>query len=138
MRSQPKQLVCVGKDLVSRTFVYIYEDRLDGDGWDIEVSSIPASASGVPYQCSLLHHDATTVRQAEMHNNGVPEVSGKGIPDALLPEMAVVLQRTIISSWNKGNPAGIFRTPDACKVWKRLQANGKATYDPATDIFTLL
>jgi hypothetical protein len=59
-----------------------------------------------------------------------------GIPDALIPEAGRVLQAPLRSSSNIGM-AGTneFRTIDAEKMWKRLQAKGLARYEQTEDYY---
>ncbi len=62
----------------------------------------------------------------------------KGIPDSAIPELAMLSGKIVRSSSHKyPSEQNEYRTNDATKVWQRLENNQKATYDQATDVYTL-
>jgi hypothetical protein len=129
--------LCTGRDGVIRAFRYVYDLDLDGNH-NFLVYSIPPPANGAAYEAAFAPLDAQTVRQIAMHHHGHANYSEKGIPDALLPIVAAKLGLTVVSSPSFQAGGGVFRTPDATKVWNRLVARGIAMFDQATDVFTLL
>ena len=114
-----------------------YEILPNGNEVTFRVTNIPPLPTGDFFDLRVEHVDATYVRIVMLNHYYVPAYASKGIPDALLPIAAQMLGKTVQSSPTTGEGA-VFRTDAATKVWKRLQANGMATYDPQTDIYTLL
>lgn len=101
------------------------------------IYNIPPLPSGEFFDISVEQINDEEVRIIMMNNYNVSEYSGAGIPDYIIPEISKVLRMNVISSSNKDPNSDVYRTPDATKVWKRLKANGKATYDSKTDIYKL-
>jgi len=64
-----------------------------------------------------------------------------GLPEALMRELALRSGRQISSSSNREAAhllRGEYRTPDADKVWRRLNRSGEATYHANVDRYVLL
>jgi hypothetical protein len=121
--------LCTGRDGVIRPFRYIYSEELNGT-YTFLVYSIPPHPQGDFLQATFTPIDPQTVRQTEMHAPPGPTYRARGIPDSLLPIAAAKLGRTIVSSPSFQAGGGVFRMPDATKVWDRLVARGIATYGP--------
>ena len=113
------------------------------------VDYAPPDASGLPWFFRV--HRTTTpnepdhwfdftlepfngmLRSATMHTNNKAWYRKQGIPEALLRYARKVTGTPIVSSSNKADDDE-FRTPEATKVWLRMH---EATYDTATDLYTL-
>lgn len=77
--------------------------------------------------------------QPEMLTNQyLPEYKGRGITEALFADVTQKSGLTLVSSTNRGtkNFENESRSHPADKVWKRLVASGKATYDIEEDRYT--
>lgn len=109
----------------------------NGDKVTFIVTNIPPLPTGDFFQLTVEHINAVHVRIVMLNHYFVPAYVSKGIPDALLPIASQVLGKTVQSSPTSGAGA-VYRTPAATKMWKRLEAKGMATYDPQTDIYTLI
>ena len=110
--------------------VDIDEDEVSGDEF-LYVRVLPPSDEDVGhwFDLTLQRVSAQAYRIGTIDGNRT-EYGGKGIPDALLPELANRLGVDIWSSlqWNDADPSE-RRTGDADKMWNRLVAKGLATYD---------
>jgi hypothetical protein len=120
--------------------VRITKDQF-ADIWNFEVYSIPRRPDKDFFPMSLELQDDDTLRIIAIGgntNNGTwPEYSAKGIPLALLTYAYAQLGKTIVSSPSQGR-AGVWRTPKATAMWKRIVAAGHADYDPIADIYTFV
>jgi hypothetical protein len=67
------------------------------------------------------------------HDN--PAYVAMGIPDALIPVVAEVLHKTVVSSPTTADDTGVYRTEAATKVWERLVGKGLASYDIEADVY---
>ena len=128
--------LCIGRDGVIRAFRYIYEEELDGTH-SFMVYSVPPPADGSAFEAAFCAIDADTVRQTVIVHHGHPNYRAMGIPDSLLPIVAAKLGKTVVSSPSVAPGGGVFRTVNATTMWNRLIARGIASYDQATDIYTL-
>ncbi len=128
---------CVGRDGVTRTFRYEYDKDQFQDEWNFRVFSVPAPASGEFFDLSVAKIVDDMVRVIAVAHHNEPAYVAKGIPEALLPIVKQVLNKQVISSPTGGQAGNVYRTPAATKVWERLCASGKATYDAPADIFRL-
>jgi len=61
-----------------------------------------------------------------------------GIPGALIPVVAAVLAKKVVSSPTTADDTGVYRTEAARKVWDRLIGKGVANYDPDTDVYEII
>jgi hypothetical protein len=139
MATRPRRaLICTGADGVQRTFEYEYEKDQFQQAWHFRVYTSPPPQTGQFFECNVEAVDAKTVRVVAIAHHGASAYRAMGIPDELLPEIAAVLGRRVVSSSNLNAQAGEWRTPDAGKVWNRLRSKGRADYDPVTDRFHLL
>jgi hypothetical protein len=131
----PFPLSCVGRDGVSRVFqVDITEDEVFGDAL-LHVRVRPPPDEDVGHWFDLtLHKCSPRAYRIGMIDRNKVEYGGKGIPDALLPELAARLGVEIWSSvkWNDSDPSE-RRTESAEKMWKRIMAKGLAMYVAAED-----
>ncbi|AOJ81823.1 hypothetical protein WS86_15200 [Burkholderia savannae] len=114
-----------------------YKVTQNGNKVTFLVTNIPPLPTGDFFQLTVEHINAALVRIVMLNHHHVPAYSAKGIPDALLPIASQVLGKTVQSSPTSGAGA-VYRTDDATIMWKRLEAKGMATYDPQTDIYTLI
>lgn len=126
-------LVCVGKDGVERTFAYTYMPaELDGPH-TFFVASDPLPASGNRFEMGLVELDGDSVRVTIAKHYDEVAYASKGIPEALIPVAARVLNKNIQSSPGVGAETDIYRLKRATDYWKRTSG---ATYDEGTDIYT--
>jgi hypothetical protein len=79
--------------------------------------------------------DDATVRQVMLAHHDNPAYAAMGIPDALIPIVAAVLAKTVVSSPTTADDTGVYRTEAATKVWDRLVGKGLADYDDAADVY---
>jgi len=77
------------------------------------------------YELTAKVFDKDTVQTTWMANNKLPDYKGKGISEALIPEIARLLEKNIISS-PPYDDAGNRRSPYATIIWERLVAAGIA------------
>lgn len=133
-KAKPKPtLTCVGKDGQERTFFYTYEPAELGESHTFWVETDPLPANGNRFEMGFkdLKHDTVRVTIAEHHNE--PAYASMGIPEALIPVAAAVLQKHITSSPSTATETDVYRVKQATAYWKRTKG---ATYDEKTDIFT--
>lgn len=74
-----------------------------------------------------------------MNNNGVPELSGMGIPEKLIELVASKFGLEVVSSSNNLSYKKLeteWRSLDANKVWDRLLNQNRAIYNAELDIYT--
>jgi hypothetical protein len=133
-KSKPKPtLACVGKDGKERTFFYSYEPaELDGPHmfW-VETDPLPASKNRFEMGFSDLNPDTVRITIADHHKE--PAYASMGIPEALIPVAAAVLQKNVQSSPGTADETDVYRVKEATAYWKRTKG---ATYDEKTDIYT--
>ena len=97
--------------------------------WQFIVTDAPGRSSAVKgdfYDLIVRHLDAQTVQVASMENRDIPVYRGKGITEALIPEVARVLRRDVVSSRVVGDDFSERRTEYATIIWERLVAAGIA------------
>ena len=128
--------LCTGRDGVIRAFRYVYEEELNGTH-SFMAYSVPPPVDGTAFEATFTDIDADTVRQTMIVHHGHLSYREKGIPDSLLPIAAAKLGKMVVSSPSVAPGGGVFRTVDATAMWNRLVARGIASYDQATDIYTL-
>lgn len=124
------KLRCEGKDGVARTFrVEVTADEISGDE-ELHVRVLPPSDLDVGHWFDLTLHKRTpgSYRIGTIDRNK-REYGGRGIPDALLPDLAKRMEIRIWSSvkMNSADPSE-RRTDDADRMWKRLETKGLATW----------
>ena len=119
MAKQRKMLNCTGADGVQRPFEYEVDKSQFSNEWYFRVCTSPTPTSGQFFECNVKEVDPQTVRVIAIAHHGLAIYVAKGIPDAILPEIAARLGMEVVSSSNLSGHAGVWRTPDAEKVWKR-------------------
>ena len=129
-------VVCVGRDRVSRTFCFTVEKDQFQETWYFRVFTDPLPASGEFFELTVSAIDSATVRVIAIAHQGEPAYKAMGIPDAILPAVKATLEKVVVSSPGSG-PAGEWRTAAATKVWERLRSRSLASYDSATDVYRL-
>jgi hypothetical protein len=134
-----KQLNCVDAHGANLTFVY---ERCAGqyspntsETWTYRVRCNPGDTHS--FEMSLEEVDSNTVQIIMMIHYDRPEYAAKGIPDALIAAVATDLNKTVVSSPTRGR-MNVSRNEKATKVWDRLVAAGRATYDKTADVYTYL
>lgn len=127
---------CVDRYGVSREFFYRYDNDKVSREWNFFVFVELTQNSGDFFQLSVKEIDDETVRVIMMNHFGKEVYRAKGIPDALLPIIRDETEKNVVSS-PTGPHSGIYRTPSATKVWKRLCKKGMAIYDNEHDIYRL-
>lgn len=130
-----QMLTCSDRKGQTASFAYTVTRDMSGTKWDYRVRPFGASADSEFFQLSVVELDADTVRVTMLANNNYAPVSGKGVPDALIPRIAVELGRRVQSSPPRGETGDVYRTDDATKMWKRLLAAGKSHFDADADIY---
>jgi hypothetical protein len=113
----------------------VYEKNDLDNTFDFFVRTIPPPADNASFDLRLTILDADNVRITAIEHWGIPAYAAKGIPDALIPEAARVLNRNVQSSPLGHDDTSIYRTEAAEKYWVRLLAKG-ATYNAETTIYT--
>jgi hypothetical protein len=127
---------CIGQDGVEGTFDYTYwKDQFD-EKWHFHVQTVPPQPNGEAYDQSLMAVDHDTVRQITMDRHNHAAYRATGITETMIAVAAHVLGKKVVSSPTTAADTSVYRTPEATKVWKRLQNKGLATYDEATDVYT--
>ena len=130
-------LACTGRDNVVRTFEFRYgQEPLSGE-WSFKVTTIPPPPHSKFFEMTLAPIGAQTLRVVMLNHFKFPPYVAMGIPEALLSAAKALLGQDIESSPSSGTQGGIYRTPDATKVWERLRQRGLATYDASRDVYTL-
>lgn len=138
------QMECVDRDGNINKFKYSIEQTIeysyDNDFEKFIFRVMPADFNTDDwFEFSIVKINNATGKVSTMKNNRVPELSGKGITEKLIELAASQFGLTIISSSNNPLHKKLeteWRSIDANKVWDRLQAQNKATYDTELDIYT--
>src|SRR5713226_4991625 len=92
------------------------------------------------FRSTCVEIDTALVISIEMFADR-PAFREKGLPEAIIAEMAQLTGRVVKSSSNRESRhllRGEYRTPDADKVWRRLVAAMRATYSTEEDRYTYL
>jgi hypothetical protein len=130
-------ITCVGQDGQTRTFNVIeYSDGTSNGQIYYQVHAIPPPANGEFFSLTLTPLEKNIFRVTAIHGND-PVYRGMGIPEPLFKLVAALRGVTIVSSPGKASP-GVWREPPATKMWERIRANGHATYDPHSDVYTFV
>jgi hypothetical protein len=144
------EIAATGKDGVLRMFRYkcrTVEKLYDLQDltsrrrhWEIEVWRIEESTDvDAGFRATAVEVDDQVAISTEMFADR-DEFRTRGLPEALLRELALRSDRTIFSSSNTESAHLLkseIRTPDSEKVWRRVFAAGNAAYDPTTDRYRL-
>ncbi len=99
------------------------------------MQTVPPQPDGEAFDLSVTALDDATVRQTMLAHHGNPAYAAMGIPDALIPVVAAVLGKKVVSSPTTVDDTGVYRTQAATKVWDRLLGKGLASYDPDADVY---
>jgi hypothetical protein len=140
----------VGRDGASHSFEVEIEkeSRPLGEAWKYTIRA--TARPGHFFQARFAPMSDGRIRPAALDHYGIEEFVAKGIPEAILQDVAARSGRTVVSSTTEGdahesaNPYELdpdaveFRSPDADKLWKRLLAKQRATYDPVEDRYTFV
>ena len=135
------RLVCTRRDGTEETFAFTFSEipLSDPIKWQFNVTTEVPQSDGAFFELTVEEIDDRTVRIVMMNNYKKPAYLAKGIPDALIPAVRQALKRVGVESSPSNHPdGGIFRTKDATKVWKRLEAKGVAAFDSDRDIYRLV
>ena len=127
------EISCIGRDGKSRYYTYTTTKDFQ-DQWCYKFRSIPPPESYEAFEITVSPVSDSEVRVIAMYNNGGSEYSAKGIPDAAIQLISSELQKTVCSSPNHCMN-GVFRTPQATKVWERLVEKGLAVYSETEDVY---
>jgi len=112
-------LLCTGRDDVERTFEYsIAKDQFE-ETWHFRLQTVPPQPDGEAFDLSVTTLDDATVRQVMLAHHDNPAYVAMGIPDALIPVVAGVLAKQVVSSPTTADDTGVYRTEAATKVWDR-------------------
>lgn len=122
-------LSCVDRNGVVRLFDYDCRQVPLSNELTIRVITRPPLESGDFFEMRLAPIDCATLRVVMLNHFDVRPYVAAGIPDALLPAVKLLLGKNIESSPSHGDHAGVYRTPNADKVWERLRNAGQATLD---------
>jgi hypothetical protein len=128
-------LLCTGRDGVERTFEYSFEKDQFEETWHFRVQSVPPQPDGEAFDLSVTSLDDATVRQVMLAHHGNPAYAAMGIPDALIPAVATVLGKRVVSSPTTADDTGVYRTEAATNVWDRLLGKGLASYTADSDVY---
>jgi len=128
---------CIGRDGQEREF-NCSEPDIDGYGvkrYTYRIRPI-ASEPIESFEFTVEEVGEDTVKVVVMDRHHEPAYSAMGIPERMIQECATTLGKKVISSNNGANIPGEFRTPRATKVWERLVAQERATFDEQQDRYT--
>jgi hypothetical protein len=128
------EISCIDRDGQSRIYTYTVTKNFQESEWSYRFRSIPPPESGEAFEITVSLISGSEVQVIAMYNNGESEYVAKGIPDFGIPLIASELQKTVCSSPNLCMN-GVFRTPQATKVWQRLVDKGQAMYSEAEDVY---
>jgi predicted acylesterase/phospholipase RssA len=128
-------LLCTGRDGIERTFDYGFEKDQFEETWHFRVQTVPPQPNAEAFDLSVTALDDATLRQIMLAHHNNPVYAAMGIPDALIPVVAAVLGKKVVSSPTTADDAGVYRTESATKVWDRLRDKGHARYDSDTDVY---
>lgn len=136
-----KSIVFQAKDGTSNEFEYTYENLpvYGRNVWNFFVASKHIEVKN-KFQISFTEIDKNTVKCTVMEKND-EYYSAKGIPEKMIEEAFLELNKEVVSSSNSNNHKKIneeFRTDSATKVWIRLKELGKATYNEEEDFYTFI
>lgn len=131
-------LTCIDRSGRTGEFTYsVAKSMSDASGteWTYRARPIDGDPFGEFFELTVTELSEDAVRVVMMANNDYAPVSAKGIPDALIPQVAAELGRQVQSSPTTGRTADVRRSEDATKVWKRLVKENIARYDESSDIY---
>lgn len=126
-------LECTDKFQTQRTFTCKSDEDTLRNETTYTVYSEPMPPSNEFFQLTVKEVEGE-LQIIAMYHNGEPAYIAKGIPDALIVDIARNTGKTVRSSPALGRP-GEFRTCDATKVWERLVSKGQATYSQNEDVY---
>lgn len=130
----PDVLPCVGLHGTTTFFVDYSSPALSrASEWHFRAHRTPQPNDTDYWFDLVLEPFDAKLRSATMEANHKAWYRKQGIPEALLRYARRVTGTPIVSSSNKVD-GDEWRTPEATKVWLRMP---EATYDPATDRYTL-
>lgn len=137
MRIEPagfSSLRCVGADGVPREFHYELEFEDEGTLLCRVHRREQMSSEDHWFDLTLRALDRESLVVVMMQHNWKEWYQAKGIPDALIPALADRLGKMVCSSSNSRKKyPDESRNEPASKVWCRIVAVGRATYDSAGD-----
>jgi len=89
------------------------------------------------YEAAVAESSDCAVKVTMLINYGYEEYTGKGISEALIPEIGRALGRQVTSSSNRFPNTNEYRSDAATKVWQKLEVKGMARYDRDEDRYYL-
>lgn len=139
--SRPRTLRCSDATGVTRTYVYDCAKIQDvPEEYLFRVYAKPLNNGDHWFNLTIRPIDSNTLLSMFMDATMTPQYRGKGIPEALLIEIARCPGVRIVSCSNRDGRK-LFkeesRNCKATKVWLRLQDQGLASYCPDTDRYSL-
>ncbi|MGH8410468.1 MAG: hypothetical protein ACRERT_04500, partial [Pseudomonas sp.] len=132
------QITCVGRDGKKRNFLFDRPTREDGPPVRIQVH-VRAELQNTSehfMELELVEDQPGLLRIHMIHHHGAAHLRQMGIPEVLLPLLKKRWGKQIQSSPVVG-AAGVWRSPSATAMWKRLVAANLAQHDSSSDIFSL-
>ena len=134
---EPYPLSCTGADHVTRRFWYTVEQHAVRGAEEVHVRvhprNPPEDALDRWFELVLRQSGLASYRILSIDRNRC-EYGGKGIPDALLPELCRRFGIEIWSStlWNEDDPSD-SRTYASDAMWERLVRKGLASHSAEVD-----
>ena len=116
-----------GADGIVRPFVYLAART--GDGVEYWIQSVPRPEDSESFELRLVPEGTEDTRITIIDHHGRPEYARMGIPEAILPIAARETRKRIVSSRGHVPGTNEFMSPDATRMWGRLEAKGLAHYD---------
>jgi len=131
---------CTSKDKIQRTFYYKYtEPLLANPDYELKIYASPDHSDADFFELTAKPKNTKQLKIITIKKNNDSLYGAKGIPDAAIPELIKLSGFGVCSSSQKHpEEPNEFRTEEATKVWKRIEQNGNASYDDATDVYTYM
>jgi hypothetical protein len=136
---EPKPIYCYDKHDHERVFYYHVQDNGFPSAYDFSLFVVDQPVwppkNGCFYEISIKRDEKGELQTINMDNHGHDEYKGRGITEAILPEISRLVGEDIVSSPAYQDNAN-RRSISATVVWERLVESRLAV--PEADRFRLL
>ncbi len=136
------EIICIDRNGSENRFKYSIEKTTEkgNNTWFFRIQPVDIIVDE-DFEFEITQIGENIGKVTQMFHHFKEEYIAKGVPEKMIEEANRILNLNIISSTNKEESKLLsteWRTTEAEKVWIRLYAQGKAKYDPNSEIYELI
>ncbi|WP_131726565.1 hypothetical protein [Flavobacterium sp. Leaf82] len=136
-------IICTDRNGVANNFKYHLKESKENENKKWVFMIIPENNINIYdwFEFAVTEIDNENGKVTIMSHKNNPEYVAKGIPEKMIEESSIVLNKSIHSSSNIAEFKSFeteWRSDSATKVWRRLQDQNNADYSEASDTYTFV